>query len=271
MTRRLNYWLLAGLLIFSVPYYWYLIDDPASGSVAAKPVTMTGLRKLAEALPGPRPDQIRSELLGHCRIMRNRLIAGWGLRPIPVAVWAYELTVPGTEPIVINAGVSPATAEDFDMADYNPAAQGRVDGVRAHASHTVILDDGPLQTGNLQTPARNTAPASANAAPYPLAPGVVLIPAPGIAPDAKLVYVRLENGREFLFAGAAARVPESLANLHPPARLAERDDVPNSGTETKAWLMTINALHRAAPDMTVVTAHDSVDTPHVSKRFSDHS
>ncbi|MCJ2177992.1 hypothetical protein [Novosphingobium album (ex Hu et al. 2023)] len=267
MTRRLNYWLLACIAIISFPYYWYLMDDPASAGVGPKAVTMTELRKLADTLEGPRPGRVRSELVGHCRIMRNRLVAGWGLRPIPIAVWSYELTVPGKTPIVIDAGVTRATAESYGIADYDSAAQRRVDRVRARAAHTVVLSDSALHTGNLHLGQQH----NTNTAPYPLAPGVVVLPAPGLGPHAKLVYVRLQNGREFLFTGPAARVKESLNALVPPARLTERDDVPDAGTETKSWLMTINALRRAAPDMTVITAHESVATPHVSKWFSDHS
>ncbi|MCJ2186060.1 hypothetical protein [Novosphingobium beihaiensis] len=265
MTRRLNYWLLAFLLIASVPYYWYMIDDPAAADVQAKPISITGLRKLADSLPGPRPVRVRSEFLGQCRIMRNRLVAGWGLRPIPVTIQAYELTVRGAKPIVINAGVSAATVHEYGISLFDPAAQNRVNKARAHAAHTVILSSDPLQSGNLHT----AIPMPRGSEPYALAPGVVVIPAPGISPDAKLLYARLRNGREFLFAGAAAAAPESLNTLHPPARVAEAGG--DSGTETKAWLMTINALRRAAPDMTVVTAHDPVDIPHVWKRFSDHS
>ncbi|MEJ2459894.1 MAG: hypothetical protein P8Y58_17860, partial [Novosphingobium sp.] len=62
MTRRLNYLLLALFVIVSVPYYWFLIDDPASNQARLKPVTMAELRKLASALPGPRPDRVRAEL-----------------------------------------------------------------------------------------------------------------------------------------------------------------------------------------------------------------
>lgn len=271
MTRRLNYWLIALIAIISVPYYWYLIADPASAGAAPKAVTIGQLRQLADALPGQRPVQVRSEILGSARIMRNRLIAGWGLRPAPLAVRSFQLVMPGNQSIVIGAGVSAATAEKFDMRDYRAAPQNRVEAAMRQAAHTVMLNGGPLQRGDLPASPRNTAPAKADAAPYPLAPGVVVIPVPGIEPAAKLVYVRLANGREFLFAGAAAKVHESLTTLVPPARISQRADLPNSGTETKSWLMTINALRHAAPDMAVVSAHEPAGIPHVVKGFIDNS
>ncbi|MEJ2408494.1 MAG: hypothetical protein P8Y48_03910 [Novosphingobium sp.] len=131
----------------------------------------------------------------------------------------------------------------------------------------MLLDDTPLHTGNR----RNTSHVSRNARPFPLAPGVVVIPAPGIGPKARLVYVRLAGGREFLFAAPAAALQDSLDTVRPPARLASRNDAPDSATETKAWLMTINALHRTAPDMTVVPAYEGAPIPDVAEEFSDHS
>ena len=43
MTRRLNWFLLAMLVLFGGPYYWLLIDN-RPGDAAAKPVSITQLR-----------------------------------------------------------------------------------------------------------------------------------------------------------------------------------------------------------------------------------
>ncbi|MCT2399371.1 hypothetical protein [Novosphingobium mangrovi (ex Huang et al. 2023)] len=268
MTRRLNYWLLALLVVVGVPFYWYLID-PGHGQTQAKPVTMAQLRELAGSIEGPLPTKVRVELIGYRSVMRDRLVAGWGLRPTPYAIHSYQLIVPGEKPIVIDAGTSPEVARDLDVENFSSSAQKRVNRALADAGHVVILQDGPLRNGGRvegQDGADRSQQPTASA-PHALAPGVVVIPADGLGPDAKMVYVRLGNGREFLFAGPAALVDESLRSLRPPAKLAARADVPDYRTESKEWLMTINALRQDAPHMTVVTGGDPAPASHTEKWF----
>lgn len=270
MTRRLNYWLLASLIVFGFPFYWYLIDSGA-GSAKAKPVTIEQLRRLADAAGGQHPDAVRVELIGHYWIMRDKLIAGGGVREASAAVRSYELTVPGNKPIVIDAGTSRTIAQQNEMDDFDQVAQNRVNTILRQASHLIILQDSPLHNGGRNTDevAAETKRQQHDSAPYALVPGVVVLPADNLGPRAKLVYVRLANGQEFLFTGPGALIAASIDKLRPPARLAARKDVPDYATESKSWLMTINALQREAPDMTVVTAHDSSDISHATNGFSN--
>lgn len=272
MTRRLNFWLLACLVVCGFPFYWYLID-PGPGNAQPKPVTMEQLRTLAGSVQGPPPNQVRTELIGYFHAMRARLVSGWGVRPVRLAVRSYELVVPGEAPIVIDAGTSRAVAAEYDMDAFNQSAQNRVNAVLAHAGHVVLLQNGPLHNGGRKVDEGAAKPESAgqDAVPYALAPGVVVIPAPRLGHDAKLVYVRLQNGRELLFTGPAAKVGENLRSLRPASRLAARWEIKGYRAESRSWLTTINALQRAAPDMTVVTAHDFTEISHAEERFSDYS
>lgn len=271
MTHRLNVWLLGLFIVIGVPFYWYLID-PGPDSTQTKPVTIEQLRNLAGAIEGRLPAAVHAELIGHRWTIRDMLVAGWGLRPVPAAVRSYELVVPDEKPIVINAGTTRAVARDHDIQDFSRSAQARVNAALTAASHVVILHDDPLKNGGIVPKTRAAAHEAKHlhAAPRPLAPGVVVIPVPGIGPGAKMVYVQLANGREFLFTGPAAKVRQSLYSLHPPARLAANDDLSDPVGESKAWLMTINALRRAAPDMTIITGSDSARSHHVLPRFSDY-
>ncbi|WP_052223371.1 hypothetical protein [Novosphingobium malaysiense] len=270
MTRRLNYWLLALVIILGIPFYWYMID-PGPGTVQPKPVSMAQLRTLAGAIPGPRPEQIRVETVGRHFITRNRLVAGWGLRQTMAAVKSYELVFPDEKPIVIDAGTSAAIARKFDFVAYDPAAQRRVKAAMARARRVILLEETPLHNGGASRPDLVTAGIHSDAEPRPFAPGVVEIPAKGLGYDAKLVFVQLADGTEFLFAGSAAKIAQSLISENPPSRWATPDSVPNYREESKSWLTTINALHRQAPDMTIVTGQDPQNPDHAAQGFLDQS
>ena len=267
MTRRLNLWLLVILFIVGVPYYWYLLDS-GPDEMPPKALTIERLRELAGTIEGQAPSEVRVELIGHLDVMRNALVAGWGLRSVRTAVRSYQLTVPDGKPIVIDAGTTRTAARDLGMTGFDEAAQQRVNRAVARASRVVILLDEALHNGGRKR--RDTgASAAFNPAPYPLAPGVVVIPTEGLGKAARMVYARLEDGREFLFTGPAAKVGESLRTLAPPARIGTGGESPVYLPESKAWLTTINALRKAAPHMTVVTGHDFTQVPYAKRGFSE--
>jgi hypothetical protein len=56
MTRRLNWFLLAMLVLFGGPYYWLLIDN-RPGDAAAKPVSITAVAQLGSLDSGERSDR----------------------------------------------------------------------------------------------------------------------------------------------------------------------------------------------------------------------
>jgi len=274
LTRRLNIWLLSVLLIIGIPYYWYLVDPgagPGSAAPRAKPVTIAQLRAVAAAPEGQRPVELRVETVGVRYNSRNMLVAGTGLRFAPNTVRAYQLVVPGGSPIVIDAGTSAKAAQDDDFDEFDPAAQTRVNRALARAGHAVLLADRPAHNGGHAPGTRRAGaemPPPATA-PYALAPGVVVIPASGLRRGSAMVYAWLANGREYLFTGDAANLSANWRETRPPARLATRGDRPGYRRESLSWLMTINALHRAAPQMIVVAGHDPAQVPFSAGTFSD--
>lgn len=273
MTRRLNFWLVSVLLIVGIPYYWHLVDPglgPGAADPAARPVTMTQLRSLAAALAGPRPAQLRVEKVGMDMVSANLLVAGAGLRSLPTVIRAYELVVPDALPILIDAGTSARSAREGGVDIYDPRAQARVAQVRAAAAHVVLLVDEPahnggLEAGNIRGPRELPPPSDA---PWPLAPGVVVIPASGMGPDVNMVYVQFASGREMLFTGDVAKTYGNWSQVRLPARLGMHTRSARYRSANLAWLKTIAALHRAAPRMAIVAGHDPVPTPFSAGRFS---
>jgi hypothetical protein len=282
LTRRLNFWLFAFLLIIGIPCYWFLLDA-GSADVRAKPVTMAQLRTLADAVPGPRPTQLRAETIGADSHSINMLAAGMGMRRVPTAVRAYELVVPGKAPIIINAGTTRDHAIERDVDGFNQAAQDRINRAVRKAAKVVVLADDDLRNGGMAPAAQPRMPPAAQArmppaaqagtlagnAPFAIAPGIVAIPLAGLTPGSLMIYVRLADGRELLFTGEGANIPASWRQLRPPARLALQSTPDGYRAESMAWLTTINALNRQAPQMQIVTGHDSDPVPFSSGTFSD--
>jgi glyoxylase-like metal-dependent hydrolase (beta-lactamase superfamily II) len=89
-----------------------------------------------------------------------------------------------------------------------------------------------------------------------VAPGVVLVKAPGHTPGTQLVYVRTRHERELLFIGDVAWHTDQLAKLHYRPRLVTDLFL---GEDRRAVLAQFRALHdlmRAHPQLLVVVSHD---------------
>lgn len=270
MTRRLNFWLFAFLFIVGFPFYWYLLDAGA-GEARMKPLSMGELRALSGTIPGPAPTQLRAETIGTGSQSFNMLAAGTGLRSVTTAVRAYELVVPGKGPILIDAGTTRETANERDIDRFDPSAQNRVDRALRKASSVLILADDDLRNGGGHLLAAHQAikTRGESGAPFAVAPGVVAVPLRGLTPGSLMVYARLADGREVLFTGEGANLGQSWRQLRPPARLAVQGMPEGYRNANLAWLITINALSRQAPQMRIVTGHESNPVPFSSGNFSD--
>lgn len=260
MTRKLNVVLLALLILIGAPFAWLLLDASTHGT-GAKPVTIAQLRQLAASQPGPLPKQLRYEVIGHRRVMSDLLAAGSGLRPFPFVVRAYELVgIDGTL-ATIDRGLSRELAKQRRIVDFDPLAQAVVEQAQATAPLQLTLAADVDHSG-LAGPAPRFGAGLANTqdrvsgAPYAPAPGVVVIPAEGIAPGIRMIYVRLASGREVLFTGDVAPINVAWEDERPPARIVTGLFVDHDREEIGAWLRTITALRAAAPGLHIVSGHD---------------
>jgi glyoxylase-like metal-dependent hydrolase (beta-lactamase superfamily II) len=284
MTRRFNWLILALLVLIGAPYYWLLLDN-RSGEAAAKPVSIAQLRTLAASIPGPAPSEVRFEQVAWRRLPGTLFAAGSGLKRRRIAVMAWQLPVPGGRPVMIDSGITRALSDEMQFEAFVPELQAKVDGQLAAAGLVLITHEHPDHLGPLAamggTPLRqaarlnaaqlSSAPLAATlpwrerdglsariapGAPQAVAPGVVAIPAPSHTPGSQMVYVRLGDGREYLFAGDIATLDSSWRELRARSRLLGDWIAPEDRGEVYAWLKTIRALKAQAPGMVVVPGHD---------------
>jgi len=265
MISRFNRWLLIAIIVIGVPFWWLLMDN-AHSSAPPKPVHIAYLRALAAIIPGNRPIAVIATRAGSRWVVGETLAAGIGLQRRRLAMITWALPVPGKGPIVIDPGPDPDEAgvdsyENIDGAKVRRiAAETRIASLILHTHGPLTLQE-PAKSAALartQPPSFATAQAASFATAQAIAPGVVIIPTPGHAPDTRLIYVQLANGREFLFAGNIATLSENWTALRLRSHLAAFWGPLQNDDETYAWLRTLHQLGAEAPRMAIVPGHDDL-------------
>ena len=91
-----------------------------------------------------------------------------------------------------------------------------------------------------------------------IAPGVVIIPAPGHTPGSQLVFIRTQDGRETLLIGDVAWSLDAVEMLTTRPVLTQYMIFdPNENREAvKAQLRALHDIMEANADLTVIPAHD---------------
>ena len=284
MTRRLNWFLLALIVLVGLPYYWLLIDN-RPGDAQAKPVTIEQLRGLATSMPGQAPYAVEVELSAYRLLPGTLFVAGSGLKRKLVGVMAWRLPVKGGKPVMIDSSLPQAAATEMGMDQFDQAAQARIDAALRGAGLILITHEHIDHQGGLvalKDPAALAAarlnpgqisgnrwtemlpwpqgprpgPAITGSAPVAVAPGVVVIPAHSHTPGSQMIFVRLASGHEFLFAGDIATFAQNWTETRARSRLVGDYLAPEERGEVFSWLRTIKALKAQNPALIVLPGHD---------------
>lgn len=274
------------IAIIAVPYYWLLMDP---GSTAAPPrdIDIARLRTLADSQQGPRPTAIEYAAVATDDQPGTLLVAGGGLKTDQTGVFVWRLITPGGD-TVINAGLTRDQALATGYAHYHPELQetaktwqgaarrivfasedidhigGLVALVATDRSITGKLVGNPQQIHALQALAPllmkslGTAPAPpADAAGYAaIAPGIAVVRTPGYSEGSQMVYVRLQDGREYLFTGDAAPMRRNVEWQRPRSRYAAEWLASEDRTATLGWIKGLKRLSDREPGLTLVYGHD---------------
>lgn len=284
MTKRFNLFVLFMAVLLGAPYYWLLLDN-RPGAAEAKPVTMAQLRELAAAMPGNAPDRVELEIVAYRRLPGNLFVAGAGMKRKLVGVMAWQLPVDGGKAVVIDSGLSEPAATEMGMEAYDRQAQARINTAMERAGTILITHEhmdhegGLVALGKPEVLARarlnanqiednrwtemlpwpqgaRPQPSLAGSEPVAVAPGVVVIPARSHTPGSQMIFVRLSDGREFLFAGDIATFAQNWRETRARSRLVGDWFAPEVRGEVFAWLRTIKAWKEQAPGLMIVPGHD---------------
>ncbi len=287
MIRKFNLRLGWFLLLGSTAFWWLLLANNPQGATPA-PLHIAALRHLAAQMPGTAPYAVEYEDAATNRVLGDYIVAGGGLKKRALSVAVFRLPVAGGKALMIDSGPSPSASADRAYAA-RPTAVNHVKTALAEAGR-IILTEGsalhvtallalaelpgqaqlldrvcltPRQRVELATlPVRFRSPLPLPAAclsgtgPEAVAPGVVAIPAPGHSPASQMIYVRLANGREYLFAGQNAPLDASWRQLRARARLIGDFRYGENRREVFSWLLTIRQLAKEAPGLVIVPGSD---------------
>jgi glyoxylase-like metal-dependent hydrolase (beta-lactamase superfamily II) len=267
-----------------VPFYWLLVDN-RPGDAQPKPVSIELLRQLAASKPGTAPGAVEVELVAYRRLPGNLFAAGTGFKRRLIGVMAWHLPVAGAAPIVIDSAMSGPAATEMGMEEFDPKAWSRVERALGAASQIVITHEHADHLGGVvslgkadllakvrfngdQLPGNRWTdlltwpkgplpqPSVTGTQPIAIAPGVVVIPASSHTAGSQMVFVRLSDGREYLFTGDIATLSQSWTDQRARSRLVGDYLAPENRTEVFAWLRTVKALKAAAPGLVVLPGHD---------------
>lgn len=279
MTHRLNLILLFLVLAIGAPFYWFLIDN-SGDSLPAKRIDLVELRRLAASIPGEAPYAVEVERAAYRRLPGDLLVAGSGLKRRLAGYMAFRLPVRGGKSVIIESGVTPEISTAMNAEQFNISAQTRIESEMDRAGLILVTHEHPDHLGALAAhggaalasaaklnavqiaaklawkgPKPN--PQISGTAPQAVAPGIVVIPAPNShTPGSQMIYVRLADGHEVLFAGDISSFALNWIELRARSRFIETFFVPDNRAEVFAWLKALRALKAQDPALLIVPGHD---------------
>lgn len=262
---------------------------PSHGSFK---LDLTAIRHEATRLPGPLPKRIEIEQASHTYIPRIGVVAGasWGRVDMVRASYRAVYPDPGApnRTVMIDSAFNYSEAHGSGAACYDRAAWSRIqraldgasaivathehgdhiNGIIAHPHLAALLPRLRLTAEQLAVDAltrprpwpqwaRRRYRPLVYQGPTAVAPGVVLIKAPGHTPGSQMICVRLAGGREYIFMGDIASLHDNVTREH--MRPHYTSDIHGKDDRT-AVLLQLHALHALAvahPEIVLVPGHDS--------------
>jgi glyoxylase-like metal-dependent hydrolase (beta-lactamase superfamily II) len=258
------------------------------------------LRSAASIVPGAPPAELRYVTVAESRRPRRAVLDGGADETYVQARTAFQLVFDNAT-VMIDAGMDEQVHNGFSMGapePYWPERNAAVQEALVAASLVVVTHEhGDHVAGVVRSPNRGAiaahtlltkaqvetlvlAPQSIEirltpeqAADYlvidyelvhPIAPGVVLLKAPGHTPGHQMVFVRLESGREVLLSGDVSWAMDGVTQrTQRPTATSDRIREDRYALELQlGWLKSI----ADGGEVVVVPSHDSIYLAELERR-----
>jgi glyoxylase-like metal-dependent hydrolase (beta-lactamase superfamily II) len=268
--------------------YRYLTAREAVPDRSDFVLDLSEIRRVAGSLPGDHPVQIGSALLSETTLPRGAVFAGESIfERQPFVHQIFDVKWEAGMTLLIDTGYTPAlsatvdpdvpldkavyekllvamrraalivvTHEHFDhlggVGGYEPpeGLAGRLRLTKAQ-----LGNQRDLEAGHVPAAIRKLEPLPDRPL-LGIAPGVVLIQAPGHTPGSQLVYVHLADDREYLFIGDVAWHLDQITKLHYRPRLVTDYFLHEDRKAVLGQFRALLDLMRANPQLLVVVSHD---------------
>jgi len=250
---------------------------------------LTEIRRLAASLPGDLPVRVNHQQVGVGSLPKGAVFAGESLREQhPMSHGAYQVVYPDKTFVMIDSAfgadmmhmVSPGAPFDdgaFAVLLHGLAAAKMIVITHEHPDHIggIALYNNPrdlvgrllLTREQIENTAMMTAVKMSDTllkalTPleyekyYALAPGMVLVKAPGHTPGSQLVYVKLASGKELLLVGDVAWHMDQLRKLWYRPRLVTDYYIHENRDQVLNEFRTLHDLGASEPALQIVVSHD---------------
>jgi glyoxylase-like metal-dependent hydrolase (beta-lactamase superfamily II) len=284
-VKRWHKILLAIVLAIAGAVYWLLYDNRPGNDVAR--LDLGELRAAAAAMPGDLPESIAVERIAAGEVMGTLLVAGGGFGATQQGAHAFRIGWPDRH-VILDTGMDQAAAKALRFYELDDNAQQRVwaalpaadailvshehldhigglltapdwPAVAAKAQITREQFDHPQITAPVQWPkgSRERFKPIAYEGMRSVAPGVVAIKANSHTPGSQLLFVKLKDGREYLFPGDISSMDRNWRETRARSRLVGEVLIDEDRAAVFRWLRAFRALADANPKLIVVPTHDA--------------
>lgn len=244
------------------------------------------LRELSTVIPGPAPTAVCGVKFAASVRPRKFVIEGGDETPVTMPRTAFQVVFPDRT-IMLDAGMDRETHNSFGAGEpFYAEAFARLARALDDASLIILTHyhadhvAGVLRAQNFSGLARKTMAtyqtldflvnrphrphlklSEADAKQFisfdyadclPIAPGVVLIKAPGHSPDMQMVFIRLTSGQEILHSVDAAWNLGNIREQKSKSAPWVKEDV----ATVMAQLRWLNRLTESEPDLALIVTHD---------------
>jgi glyoxylase-like metal-dependent hydrolase (beta-lactamase superfamily II) len=259
---------------------------------------LNDVRSVAKVIPGRRPLRINVLKFAESRRTKNFSIKGAAAEPSVQARTAFQVMYADGS-VMVDAGMDQQVHRFFGRGveePFDPDAAARVD--RALKGARLILvthEHGDHVAGVIRGPSvKDLAPKtvltrvqvqSLIAAPqmpeiklteeaarrylvidyekyFPVAPGLVLVKAPGHTPGSQMVYIALDSGREYLLIGDVAWHMDGVRSVKGKDAPWITEDQ-NTIMDQLGWL---NSLSRTERTLFIVASHDDAQLRELTEK-----
>jgi glyoxylase-like metal-dependent hydrolase (beta-lactamase superfamily II) len=291
--RNWSRWALLSMVILAAAYYWFFVEShiPASGSYS---LDMTEIRRLANLTRGPKAQSIHVEHVATFAFPSAAIMAGasWSGDSAPAV--SYQIVFPGST-MIVDTAMDEKITKAMGRATFHPEAYARMTRAMGGAAMILITHEHPDHIGGLTAypdplrlvPAvrltREQADHPERMAPaaflpgirfitldydryYAMAPGIVLIKAPGHSPGSQMVFVQKEDGAEFLLLGDVAWQMRNIENVRERPRFVSMFLLQEDRDAVMRQLVELHRLQSAEPNLHMLPGHDGMPIAALEKQ-----